>query len=246
VRLFFPFVFFCYLAFGCCYTSASDAAEHIMSQSALHFSEPAPRSFTADMSKDEYAGKLSDVRDEIDERYARLAGTLGETGLEELKKAQSAWEVFVSKYELALGNMLNSTIKVYYGVKGRERFTNVYREITLTLHRHRMIDLARWAAPGSKRTSFKSDVLEEEWVKSFNILGPSVIYLTPERNRPDQYAVENAWRNYLSAQLDFLRVLHDHYEKSVEDEKQLMMNRMFDLMSLQEEGLLFFRSEREE
>jgi hypothetical protein len=240
------FILTVYFMTACYAVRGVGAAEHLMSESALHFDEYAVRGFTADMTKIEYEEKLSEMTSDISVRYALLVEALDETGRAKLEKAQSSWEDFVSKYAHALENMLYSTIKVFYGVKGQERFTNVYMENILALYRHRIIDLGRWGSSGPKTTSFKSDTSDEELAKSFGLIGPYVIYLTPERFRPDQYAMENAWRAYMDVQLDFLHVLHGGDEQAVEDERKLMLSRMFSLMSLQEEGLNFFRFEREE
>jgi hypothetical protein len=222
--------------------SGANAAEHIMTQARLHFDEPASSSFTAEMTEDEFNASLDELKRKVGEKYATLSDRLGGDARVYLEKTQEAWEDFAVKYERALKLTLDSVIKVFYKVYGKERFTNPCRELVLAVYRHRVIDLGRWER--GEATSFKSDKNPEEWRAAFNLKRKSIVYATPEKYRPEEYAAVTAWRVFRDAQLVFAEALCGR--EAALNEDGLTFSRMLGLMLIQYEALAFFRTEREE
>jgi hypothetical protein len=225
--------------------SRADGAEHIMSPSALRFDEPAPESAAAAMSHGEYGRAIAGLKRLMDGLYRDAASALSGEALAALEKSQEAWLDFAEKYDRALGNTLDARIKIFYGVSGKERFTNVRRESVMAIYRHRILDL-RGAAGGGPKIPAAATASPERRMAEFDARFGGVVYPTPEKYRPGEYEWAKAWRRFRDAHEVFLCKFYGDGAPEARNEMDLAYRRILGLMETQEEGLRFFRHEREE
>lgn len=229
---------------------AANGKSHLTPLSALHYDDPAHVSETAKMSREAFEAQRAKLAEGVRKKYAGLFASLVAEEREKLKASQIAWSAFLEKYEKSLGYLLDTKVKVFYGKKYKERITNVYRDNLLALFEQRTMDLARWSKRSFAPLAFSSlaDAQRAHDMEEKTRLDAAsrVIYVMEERYRKDEFVAQKAWRDFEAAQLAFLKSSSKASDTDLLSEGALMKRRIKDLMLLQEQGLIFFRTEREE
>lgn len=240
----FNFIVFAYLLSLTFFVEASD---HLLPLSNLHFDKYAPRTKTADMRAEEYEAKLLSLRGKMEVAYAAFSSSVDERKRDSLAAAQAAWLDMAEKYSHALKRTLDTEVKVFYGDKNKERITNVFRDNVMAIYEQRAMDLSRWAGGGDapRGIYLKPEKSVEELKYTVRDKGSHIEYVLNERYRMDEQAARGAWEKFGEAQESFLRVFYCD-ERAVEEELALMYHRLINQMILQEQGAIFFHTEREE
>lgn len=232
------------------FTSASEAvSEHLVPLPAVNFSAPAPESASIRLSQSEYEQKISQLKASCEQLSRDL-----EAGLEGEEKrlfsvAQEQWEVFLSSLQETLKAQLDTPVKVFYKIKGKERITNIYRDSTIAVYEQRISDLKRWKKGNFQPLMIKQEnTLSSKISKEKNLINEKAsrnIYLMEEKYRREEFASQKAWRDFRRSQLAFIDEAAGGAHKS-QEEDLLMMRRINNIRTLQAEGLVFFKNEREE
>ncbi|MDR1515099.1 MAG: hypothetical protein LBS45_05335 [Synergistaceae bacterium] len=237
---------FIILAHSLCRPSLAEASDHLRPLANLHFDTNAPRTETADMSEERYEARMLSLREKVEMLYERLYLSAGPRAREPLAAAQAAWLDMAGKYDRVLRRSLNAAVKVFYGDKDKERITNIFMDNTLSIYEQRAMDLSRWidgdAPTGAQMKPGKS---LQEWKSAIRDKGAHVEYVMAERYRMDEHASRMAWEKFCDAQESFLSAFHGD-GSAVRAELWLMHNRLMNLTTLQEQGAIFFHTEREE
>ncbi|MDR0616923.1 MAG: hypothetical protein LBG29_08960 [Synergistaceae bacterium] len=222
----------------------AEASDHLMPLSNLHFDKYAPRTETVDMTEKEYEERLMSLNGKMEKAYATISLSANGRKLESLARAQSAWLDMAEKYARVLRRTLDAEVKVFYGDKNKERITNIFRDNLMAIYEQRVMDLSRWAG-SPKSTAFKPEKSVQELKLAIQDKGSHIEYVMNERYRMDESASREAWKKFCDAQEIFLRMFYGD-EGAVEAELGLVYQRLMNLMMLQEQGVIFFHTEREE
>ncbi len=241
------FVFFVILCFNENSTvSASLAADHLIPMSAVNFNTPAKQTTSAKLSHKEYFSEISLLERQCTHNYQKLLGCLGNEEKTLLSASQSKWHFFIVSLQDTLKPQLNTSVKVFYGIKNKERVTNIYRDAILNSYKQRISDLRRWTKGnfGNLKVINLEDAMRKEELQ-FKDRAARNIYLMEERYRREEFASQKAWHVFKDAQISFI-VKMTNNSNEIDTENLLMLQRINNIRMLQSEGLIFFKQEREE
>ena len=167
-----------------------------------------------------------------------------------LKTAQSTWQNYYEKYEETLKRQLDEPVKVFYGIEGQERKTNIYKDTILTILEQRAIDLESWnqgrygylepdaVEKAKKRLDGEKHLLDEAFGAN--------IYIMDEIFRAQMQEAQNSWYAFFYSNTEFVEEVIKNSEIAKIAEEFLQIRRMYDLTLLHKEGYVFFHREREE
>lgn len=228
---------------------AISVSNHLIPMPAVNFAKDSSSTANARLSPKEYERKISFLRKIYEHEYKNLARTLDNDEMALLSESREKRERFFFSLQKTLSFQLNTPVKVFYGIKGRERVTNVYRDASVAVMEQGISDLRRWSKGNfaplkiKENSSAERKLANEEYL--FNERASRNIYLMYERYRREEYASQAAWREFRDAQLLFIGKMtkssHD-----LTEERILMLRRINNIRTLQAEGLVFFKQEREE
>lgn len=241
-------VFFLSLCFSGNLAALPSAAvsDHLIPLPAVNFASSSPQTASVRLSQREYERETKSLKELCDIKYQKLLRSLNKEEKELLSASQSKWNIFLLSLQKTLTPQLDTPVKVFYGVKGKERITNICRDAVIASYKQRISDLHRWTkgnfTPLKTTDTEKSLLLEK---RRFNERASRNIYLMEERYRREEFASQKAWRDFREAQLSFIKKMTED-RHSVSEEDLLMLRRINNLRVLQAEGLVFFKQEREE
>lgn len=224
------------------------ASEHLTPLPLLHFKEQTVYSDTARMSEDDFAALKASLDKECEHRYASLLQNSNMKNQEYLRRSQAAWRSFAASLENTLRQQLDVPVKVFFGSKTKERITNIYMDLTRDIYLQRISDLTRWSSnnfvPLSLPKTEKKSLYDEE-LQKVNKMAANTIYIMEEKYRRAEFESQKSWREYLKSNADYITLITGSQDQSLE-EQILLMRRINNMRALQSEGLVFFRTEREE
>ncbi|MDY2984905.1 MAG: hypothetical protein SOR75_06185 [Synergistes jonesii] len=239
----------CCFSYNLAVTPASAVSNHLIPLSAVNFDVSSPQTVNVRLSQIEYEQKISTLKKTCEGKYSDFSKAL----VGNKKTLSSAnhvkWKAFIWSLQETLNKQLNTPVKVFYGVKEKERITNIYRDAVVAAYEQRISDLERWAngnfAPlNIKETgALKRTIAYEE--NLFNERASRNIYLMEERYRKEEFASQRAWRKFQEANLSLIETMTSNSHEVLE-ERVLMLRRINDIRALQAEGLVFFKRERED
>ena len=247
--------FICFIFVACCLFFSLAAApafavsSHLIPLPAVNFDTPSPKPANAELSQKEYEQKISSLEKICGDRYNVFAQTLSEEKKAALSISHARWREFLFSLQETLNRQLNTPVKVFYGIKERERVTNIYRDAAAAVYEQRISDLERWSRGDfsplkiGDPDALKVALAYEE--NLFNERASRCVYLMEERYRLEEFTSQKAWRDFREAQLSFIKKMTDD-RHALSEENLLMLRRINDIRALQAEGLVFFKQEREE
>ncbi|WP_307755995.1 hypothetical protein [uncultured Cloacibacillus sp.] len=247
--------FICFIFVACCLFFSLAAApafavsSHLIPLPAVNFDTPSPKTANAELSQKEYEQKISSLEKICGDRYNVFAQTLSEEKKAALSISHARWREFLFSLQETLNRQLNTPVKVFYGIKERERVTNIYRDAAAAVYEQRISDLERWSRGDfsplkiGDPDALKVALAYEE--NLFNERASRCVYLMEERYRLEEFTSQKAWRDFREAQLSFIKKMTDD-RHALSEENLLMLRRINDIRALQAEGLVFFKQEREE
>jgi hypothetical protein len=226
------------------------ASTHLWPPSALNFDEPSPETPTFKMTEQDFMKEQDSFKLRVSMAYDKLLASLPDAKRSLLKDAQSAWQSYYEKYAVELKNQLNVPVKVFYGIKGQERKTNIYKDIVLAILEQRAKDLESWTQgrygyldPAEVQQA--QEILNEEMRLLYadflsNISTMERIFIVPMQE------VQNCWYAFFQNNKRFIEGVLENSESARIAEELLQVQRMHDLTLLHIEGSAFFHREREE
>ena len=228
----------------------AEASTHLWPLAVIHFDEPAPETASFKMTEGEFRNEQSALELRVTCAYNELLASLTNEQRILLKTAQSAWRNYFEKYERALKEQLDEPVKVFYGIKGDERKTNVYRDTVLEVLEHRAMDLESWSQgrygylelaaleEAEKRLSRKMNLFDEAFGTN--------IYIMDEIVRAPMQEAQDSWYAYFRSNMEFVKEVTKNNEAAKIAEELIQVQRMYILTLLHKEGYVFFHREREE
>lgn len=230
----------------------ADASKHLWPLAAIHFDEPAPETPTFKMTEDEFRNEQSALESRITRACHELLASLPYEQGVLLNTAQSSWRDCFEKYDRALKERLDEPVKVFYGIEGEERKTNVYKDTMLAVLEYRAQDLERWSQ--GCFGYLQPDGLEDaqmglslsRTMSSLDKAFGANIYIMDEVFRTPMQEAQDAWFACLRSNAEFVREATDNDEAAAIAEELLQVQRMYRLTLLQKEGYVFFHRERED
>lgn len=226
------------------------ASTHLWPLSALHFEEPAPETATFKMTEQEFTTEIATRKLLLDDAYQDLWTNLSQQEQLALADAQAGWQNCCDKYAAALKAQLDQPVKVFYGVEGEERKTNIYKDTLLALLAQRTADLQCWAlgryayggpenlAEAQNRLATQTHLIEQAFVRN--------TYVMEERYRTAMWEAQQAWHDFMQLNQNFVACATQNNEAIIASEELLQVQRMYALTLLHKEGSVFFHREREE
>lgn len=242
------FIVYCFL-YNLAVTPASAVSNHLIPLPVIDFNILAPQTVNVGLSQKEYEQKISSLKKTCGDKYSDFSKTLSSDEKALLSTSHTKWKAFMRSLQETLNKQLNTPIKVFYGVKEKERITNVYRDAVIVAYEQRISDLERWTKGNfaplkiKEASEFKRTIAYEE--NLFNERASRNIYLMEERYRQEEFASQKAWRKFREANLSLIEAMTSN-SLEVTEERMLMLRRINDIRALQAEGLIFFKLEREE
>ena len=226
------------------------ASKHLWPPAALHFDEPSPETPTFKMTEQEFIEEQDSLKVRITKAYDKLLPSLPDEKRSLLKDAQSAWQSYYKKYALQLRNQLNAPVKVFYGIKGQERKTNIYRDIVLAILEQRAKDLESWTQgrygyldPGEVQEAREKLNEEMRLLYAYFLSNNSTMdrtFIVPMQE------VQDYWYTFFKSNKLFIEGVLKNSESARIAEELLQVQRMHDQTLLHIEGSSFFHREREE
>ena len=178
--------------------------------------------------------------------YHNLQGKEQET----LEESQKAWLECYDSYICALEQRWMEPVKIYFGVTGKERRTNVYREMVLLLLTNRITDLEEWN--GGRFVGLEEGLApskESEWNSAKEQLQVNMglcLYVIQEEYRQKIREAHQKFFAFLESNEKFISLITNGNETTLMAEGLLQVQRMSYLTDVYYQGCRFFRREREE
>ncbi|ATW27668.1 hypothetical protein [Candidatus Formimonas warabiya] len=247
VYLFF-FLFFCIIFLILRQYAA--ASTHLWPLAAVHFDEPSAETPTFKMTEEDFINEQDALKLRVTLAHDKLLASLPDAQQILLKNAQSAWQSYYEKYAGVLKNQLDEPVKVFYGIEGQERKTNIYKDIVLAILEQRATDLESWVQgryvyldPGEVKETQEMLNEEKRLLYADFLLNNSTmdrIFIDPMQE------VQNYWYAFLQSNTRFIEDVLKNSASVKIAEELLQVRRMHDLTLLHIEGSAFFHREREE
>lgn len=229
----------------------TDEVTHLWPLAAVHFDEPAPETATFAMSEEAFAAALAALDERVAAAYDALFATLPAERQPLLSTAQTAWQACCAAFAAPLKAQLDTPVKVFYGIEGEERKTNIYKDTMLAMREQRATDLEAWALgrfaypAQDKRADNGAQALaeaEQELVVAFN----ANLYIADEKFRVPLMDGRDAWNAWQDADQALLAAITGDDKAVANAEALLQTERLCALTRLHREGSVFFHREREE
>lgn len=237
-------------------------SKHLWPLAAIHFDEPSPETVTFNMADDEFWSRRAALERRITRAYDELMVHLPHEQQALLGASQSSWRYYVDRAEQALKGRLDEPVKVFYGVEGKERKTNVYKDTILAILEYRVIDLESWqsggwALPPGDALGVAAGDLQVQLVQALSLVDDAFgmnVYIMDEVFRLPAREAQSAWYAWLSCDARLVRAVagaaagNDEAvpATAVAASQLLQVQRMYELTLLQKEGWVFFHRERED
>ena len=113
---------------------------------AVFYDTQADETETFHMTEEEFLACKTDLEARLVYAYSACLNSLPDAERRALEDAQKAWLDCYYSYISALEQKWLGPVKIFFGVTGKERRTNVYREIVLLMLTNRITDLEEWNA----------------------------------------------------------------------------------------------------
>lgn len=217
---------------------------------AVFYDAPSAETETFHMSEKEFLDYKTELETRLVLAYSEYYHSLPDAGQALLKDSQKAWINCYYSYIEALEQRWLGPVKIYFGVTGQERRTNVYREIVLLLLTNRITDLAEWNAGRFVRmedafAAKKAKTLEKA-KKQLQVDMGLCLYVIQEEYREKIRASHRTFYDFLDHNQKFIAYISDGDEKVITAENLLQIQRMNYMTKTHYQGCRFFRREREE
>lgn len=217
---------------------------------AVFYDTAAAETETYHMTEEEFLECKTELESRLVFAYSAYFNSLPEPERKELEKTQKAWIDCYYAYIRALEQRWLEPVKIYFGVTGKERRTNVYREIILLMLTNRITDLEEWNA--GRLVQMEDDFAlskEKELEKAKEQLQVDMglcLYVIQEELRPKIREAQQKFFTFLNSNEKFISLINDGNEKIITAEGLLQVQRMSYLTNVHYQGCRFFRREREE
>lgn len=217
---------------------------------AVFYNTTADETETYHMTDEEFINTKTELESRLVYAYSTYYNKLPEAEGEALKEAQKAWIDCYYSYVSALEQRWLEPVKIFFGVTGKERRTNVYREFILLLLTNRITDLEEWNAGEFAEMEdafapFKKSELEKEKEQLQVDMG-LCLYVIQEEYRQKIKAAHKKFFTFLESDERFISLITNENEIIITAEGLLQVQRMSYLTSVHYQGCRFFRREREE
>lgn len=217
---------------------------------AVYYSAPCFETDTFRMSEREFYARKVALEEDLIRAYGRCLAAVPEGQREALKTAQKAWIDCYYAYIDMLRQVWDSNIKVDFEVYGKERRTNIYRDIVLVMLANRVDDLNSWSAGrfadlGEGSLAEKQQELAEGRTQLQVDMG-LCLYVTTENYREKMMTAHRLCHRFLDEDQAFLRLACGGDERTLAAEGLLQLQRMSYVTKLHYAGCRFYHIEREE
>ena len=217
---------------------------------AVYYNTPCDETETFRMSEEEFYRRKVEMEEDLIIAYSRYLSTLSGEERAALKNAQKAWIDCYYAYIDMLLQVWDSNIKVDFEVYGKERRTNIYRDIVLVMLGNRIEDLNSWyegrfARMESSALAEKQQELIED-KKQLQVDMGLCLYVTTENYRQKMMTAHRAFYRFYDAEQAFLQTVCGDNANILTSEGLLQVQRMNYVTLLHYAGCRFYHIEREE
>ncbi|MBR2131638.1 MAG: hypothetical protein IJ955_03720 [Oscillospiraceae bacterium] len=217
---------------------------------AVYYDTPCDETETFRMSEEEFYRRKVEMEEDLIIAYSRYLSTLSGEERTALKNAQKAWIDCYYAYIDMLLQVWDSNIKVDFEVYGKERRTNIYRDIVLVMLANRIEDLNSWyegrfARMESSALAEKQQELIED-KKQLQVDMGLCLYVTTENYRQKMMTAHRAFYRFYDAEQAFLQTVCGGNANILTSEGLLQVQRMSYVTLLHYAGCRFYHIEREE
>lgn len=217
---------------------------------AVYYHTPCDETETFRMTEEEFYRRKVELEEDLIIAYSRYLSTLRGEEREALKKSQKAWIDCYYAYIDMLLQVWDSNIKVDFEVYGKERRTNIYRDIVLVMLGNRIDDLTCWyegrfARMEESALAEKQQELSEN-KKQLQVDMGLCLYVTTENYRQKMMAAHRAFYAFYDAEQAFLQAVCGDNANVLTTEGLLQVQRMSYVTLLHYAGCRFYHIEREE
>lgn len=218
--------------------------------SAVFYDAPCDETESFHMTDDEFLCNRLSLENRLIYAYSAYLNSLDGDEREALVASQKAWIRCYYAYDEALKQLWLEPVKIYFGVTGQERRTNVYREAMLLLLINRITDLEEWSKGRLVRLDAgmaeqKAAELEEA-LTHLRVKMGLCLYVIQEEYRPRIMDAHRAYFDFFDANGVFLELISKGDRSALLGEKLLQANRIAYITGVHYQGCRFFRREREE
>lgn len=217
---------------------------------AVYYNTPCDETETFHMTEEEFYRRKVEMEKDLIVAYSRYLNTLSGEERIALKNAQKAWIDCYYAYIDMLLQVWDSNIKVDFEVYGKERRTNIYRDIVLVMLGNRIDDLNSWyegrfARMESAALAEKQQELIES-KKQLQVDMGLCLYVTTENYRQKMMTAHRTFYRFYDADQAFLRMVCGDNANALTSEGLLQVQRMSYVTLLHYAGCRFYHIEREE
>lgn len=217
---------------------------------AVFYSTASEETETFHMTEEEFLQHKTDLEARLIFAYSAYYQSLPSQEQKALQESQAAWIDCYYSYASALEQRWLTPVKIYFGVAGKERRTNVYRDFILLLLTNRITDLEEWNSGRfvemeESFTEEKSNELEQEKEQLQVDMG-LCLYVIQEEYRPKIKEAHRKFFTFLEKNEDFISFVTRGNKTIITAEDLLQIQRMDYLTGVHYQGCRFFRREREE
>lgn len=217
---------------------------------AVFYGTASEESETFHMTEEEFLQHKTDLEARLIFAYSAYYQSLPSPEQEALKESQAAWTDCYYSYASALKQRWLTPVKIYFGVTGKERRTNIYMDFILLLLTNRITDLEEWNSGrfvGMEEafTEEKSSELKEEKEQLQVDMG-LCLYVIQEEYRPRIKEAHRKFFTFIEKNEDFISLVTEGNKTIITAEELLQIQRMDYLTGVHYQGCRFFRREREE
>ncbi len=220
------------------------------SAAAVFYSSQSDETETFRMSEDEFLKYKVGLEERLIVAYSTYYNRLVDKEKEALQESQEAWIDCYYSYITSLEQLWLAPVKIYFGVPGQERRTNVYRDIILLLLVNRVTDLEEWNEQRFARIEgfFFADISNElvSAKKQLQIDMGLCLYVIQEEYRAKISDSHQKFNTFLDSNQRFVSLITTGDETIITAEELLQVQRMSSITQIHYQGCRFFRREREE
>lgn len=217
---------------------------------AVFYHTAAEETETFRMTEEEFLTYKTNLESRLVFAYSIYYNSLNAPEQAALEASQKAWLDCYDSYTDALRQRWINPVKIYFGVTGKERRTNVYREFIMLFLTNRITDLEEWNAGSYAKTETDftpEKVAELEQKKEqLQVDMGLCLYVIQEEYRPKIKEAHRTFFTFLESNEKFISLISNNNETIITAEELLQVQRMDYLTGVQYQGCRFFRREREE
>lgn len=217
---------------------------------AVFYNTAADETETFHMTEEEFLQCKVELESRLVYAYSTYYNNLPDTERKALEEAQKAWLSCYYSYISALEQRWLGPVKIYFGVEGKERRTNVYREYILLMLINRITDLEEWNAVEFAEIEDAFAPVKKSELKSakdeLQVDMGLCLYVIQEEYRQKIKKAHREFFAFLESNEKFISLVTDGDEIIITAEGLLQVQRMTYLTSVHYQGCRFFRREREE